>query len=217
MCDTGVGIAPELLGHVFEPFSQAPQALDRPRGGLGLGLAMVKGLVELHGGTVAVRSEGLGQGAQFAVRLPLATAPARAAEPPVRKPSRPYRVLVIEDNADAADTLRDALEIEGHAVQVAYNGPDGIALAREFHPQVVVCDIGLPGMDGYDVARAFRADDALKTACLVALSGYAQPEDLRHAAEAGFDRHVAKPPTLESLEQVFADVAPSNGVGAGTK
>jgi two-component system CheB/CheR fusion protein len=115
-------------------------------------------------------------------------------------------VLIIEDNIDAADSLREALEFSEHEVEVAYNGPAGIAKARKYKPEVVFCDIGLPGMDGFDVARAFRADDALRGTYLVALSGYAQPEDVLRASEAGFDQHLAKPPSLERLEQALAHV-----------
>jgi two-component system CheB/CheR fusion protein len=116
-------------------------------------------------------------------------------------------VLIIEDNIDAADSLREVLAFGDHVVEVAYNGPQGLARAREFKPEVVLCDIGLPGMDGFEVARAFRADEGLKGTYLVALSGYALPEDLQRAEEAGFDRHLAKPPSLEKLESVLADCA----------
>jgi two-component system CheB/CheR fusion protein len=206
--DTGVGISPEVRQRLFVPFSQAPQALDRTRGGLGLGLAMVKGLVELHRGTVEVASEGPGLGAEFTVRLPLAAAPTKA--PPVEKhPDRRFRVLVVEDNVDAADSLREALELDGHQAQVAYDGPAALAIARALRPDIVICDIGLPGMDGYEVARAFRADEVLKSSYLIALSGYARPEDLQRATEAGFDRHVAKPSSLEKLEHVLAEATVS--------
>jgi len=205
--DTGAGIAPELLPQLFEPFVQADATLDRSQGGLGLGLALVKGLVEQHGGTVAATSEGPGRGAEFTMRLPLAMAVQPAADvagAAVRKLQR--RVLIIEDNKDAADTLQEVLELDGHEVAVAYSGPEGLAKAREFHPDLVLCDIGLPGMDGYTVARLFRADEELKHAHLVALSGYALPEDLQRAAEAGFERHLAKPPTLEKIEKVVREV-----------
>jgi CheY-like chemotaxis protein len=167
----------------------------------------VRGLVELHGGSVRAHSDGLGRGAEFIVRLPLDTAPADApqAAPGAARPPR-CRVLIIEDNNDAADSLREALEFGEHQVRVAYNGPDGIATAREFLPEVVLCDMGLPGMSGYEVARAFRADAALKDVYLVALSGYALPEDLLRAREAGFARHLAKPPSLEKLRDLLAGV-----------
>jgi PAS domain S-box-containing protein len=205
--DTGVGMDQEMLARLFQPFAQADATLDRSKGGLGLGLALVKGLVELHGGTIAARSPGLGQGAEFVVRLPLALeegAVDGSARSSTLVPGGRRRVLIIEDNIDAADSLREALEFSAHEVEVAYNGPAGIAKAREYKPEVVFCDIGLPGMDGFDVARAFRADDALKGAYLVALSGYALPEDVQRASEAGFDQHLAKPPNLDILEQTLA-------------
>ena len=207
VADTGVGIDPELLPQLFEPFVQADATLDRSKGGLGLGLALVKGLVEQHGGTVAATSEGQGRGAEFTVRLPLDVAvqpEGDVAGAAVRKPQR--RVLIIEDNKDAADTLQEVLELDGHEVAVAYSGPEGLARAREFHPDLVLCDIGLPGMDGYAVARLFRADEALRHAHLVALSGYALPEDLQRAAEAGFERHIAKPPTFEKIDKVVREL-----------
>ena len=205
--DTGAGIAAELLPQLFEPFVQADATLDRSKGGLGLGLAVVRAIVELHGGSVAARSDGPGRGAEFTMRLPLdvAAEPLReAADAAVQKLQR--RVLIIEDNRDAADILQMVLEGEGHEVAVAYNGPEGIAKARQFHPDLVLCDIGLPGMDGYEVARLFRADEALKHTHLVALSGYARPEDLQRAADAGFERHLAKPATLEKIDKVLREV-----------
>jgi PAS domain S-box-containing protein len=203
--DTGVGVSQEVLPRLFEPFTQAGNTLDRTRGGLGLGLALVKGLVELHGGRVEANSKGLGTGAEFAIWLPLVQPPARPkpAAAAGRAATR-HRILVIEDNVDAADSLREVLELGGHEVAVAYDGVEGIKKAREFRPEVVLCDIGLPGVNGFEVARAFRADEALKSMFLVALSGYALPEDLQRAAEAGFDQHLAKPPSLEKLEQILA-------------
>jgi two-component system CheB/CheR fusion protein len=202
--DTGVGMTPDTLAGLFQPFMQADKTLDRTKGGLGLGLALVKGLVELHGGEVTAHSEGLGKGAEFTVRLPLDSQPdagLRLATPVAPRSRR--RVLVIEDNIDAADSLREVLEFGDHDVAVAYNGPEGLSKAREFQPEVVLCDIGLPGMDGFEVARAFRKDDALKGAFLVALSGYAQPDDVQRAQEAGFEQHLAKPPSLEKLEALL--------------
>jgi PAS domain S-box-containing protein len=204
--DTGVGIEPAMLSRLFQPFMQADATLDRSKGGLGLGLALVKGLVELHGGQVCANSDGPGKGAEFIVELPLDETAAAAASPTaVGAEGRHRRVLIIEDNRDAADSLREVLEFGAHVVEVAYNGPDGLHRAREFQPEIVLCDIGLPGMDGYAVARAFRADEALKDAFLVALSGYALPDDLQRAAEAGFERHLAKPSSLEKLEELLAD------------
>jgi two-component system CheB/CheR fusion protein len=204
VADTGIGMAPEMLAQLFQPFSQADETLDRSKGGLGLGLALVKGLVELHGGQVRAHSEGLGKGSEFVVELPLEEArPAEAApaRPGVRRAGR--RVLIIEDNVDAAESLSEVLAFGEHEVEIAYNGPEGLAKAREFHPEVVLCDIGLPGMNGYEVARAFRGDETLRGAHLIALSGYALPDDLQRAAEAGFERHLAKPPTLDKLEEAL--------------
>jgi PAS domain S-box-containing protein len=207
--DDGVGMSAETIGRLFQPFMQAEQTLDRSKGGLGLGLALVKGLVELHGGAISARSEGLGKGAEFVVCLPLCEgsapelAPRHAPEPRARR-----RILVIEDNPDAADSLREALEVSRHEVVVAHDGPEGLEKARELRPDVVLCDIGLPGMDGYEVARAFRREPPLASISLVALSGYALPADLRRAADAGFQRHLAKPPSLEKLEEILDELQP---------
>ncbi|BDG04169.1 hybrid sensor histidine kinase/response regulator [Anaeromyxobacter oryzae] len=203
--DTGVGVAHELRERLFEPFSQGPQPLDRTRGGLGLGLATAKGLVELHGGTVSMHSEGPGHGAEFTIRLPTVDPPTGSLGEHVPGPPHRRRVLVIDDNEDGASTLKEVLELSGHEVRVAVDGPSGIALAHAFDPDVVLCDIGLPGMDGYDVARALRADDTTRRAYLIALSGYALPDDLRRARDAGFDRHQAKPPTIESLDRLLEE------------
>jgi len=204
MRDNGIGMAPAILARLFEPFSQADETLDRSKGGLGLGLALVKGLVELHGGEVSAYSEGLGKGSELVVKLPLAETQS-AVEPHEPEHGGWRRVLIIEDNVDSADSLGEALGFSNHEVAVAYSGPEGLDKARTFHPDVVLCDIGLPGMDGYAVARAFRADEALKGAHLVALTGYASPEDRRRAEEAGFERHLAKPASLVQLEQVLAE------------
>jgi two-component system CheB/CheR fusion protein len=206
IADTGVGMAPEMLSRLFQPFSQADSTLDRSKGGLGLGLALAKGLAKLHGGDVTANSAGLGQGAEFVVRLPLAMEKPATPQPGASATKSHRRVLVIEDNLDAADSLRDVLAFGEHEIEVAYNGPDGIAKARKFRPEVVLCDIGLPGMDGYEVARTFRADATLKGAFLVALTGYALPEDLERAQAAGFARHIAKPPSLEKLEEIIDEV-----------
>ena len=206
IANTGVGISPELLPRLFQPFAQADDTMDRSKGGLGLGLALVKGLVELHGGDISAHSEGIGKGAEFIVRLPLDGESVTHTPTPVDLSHRNRRVLVIEDQADGAQSLREALELCGHLVEVAENGPAGLTRARAFRPEVVLCDIGLPGMDGYQVARAFRADEALKDVFLVALSGYARPDDLLRAAEAGFDQHLAKPPHLDRLEELLSSL-----------
>ncbi len=204
--DTGRGIPPELLPHLFEPFVQARSSLDRKKGGLGLGLAVAKGLVELHGGTICAASGGENQGASFTVALPLdVAAPTEAGAPSASEATCGRRVLVVEDNRDAAEMLRDLLELEGHLVELAFDGQAALAKARTFHPDVVVCDIGLPEMNGFEVARALRAEPGPSRPTLVALSGYAQPEDVARGREAGFDAHLAKPPSIEALSHLLAD------------
>ena len=203
--DTGAGIDSALIERLFEPFMQGDNTLDRNRGGLGLGLALVKGLVALHGGEVSVESAGRDQGAEFTVFLPLQPgleAEAPTSRTPLPQPGR--RVLIVDDDRDVADGLRAVLEIHAHQVAVARNGPDALSAARLFRPDVVFCDIGLPGMNGYEVARAFRADGAFRSTLLVALSGYAQAEDLAKASAAGFDQHLAKPPNLDKVKRICA-------------
>jgi two-component system CheB/CheR fusion protein len=205
--DTGMGMCAETLTRLFQPFVQANQTLDRSSGGLGLGLALVKGLVEMHGGTVSARSEGRGRGSVLDLRLPRVT---RAAAPVVVEKAGLTRVgrrriLVIEDNAEAAESLRLMLALEGHAIAVAHSGAAGIERARTFRPDVVLCDIGLPGLDGYQVAKALRADGRRRPPVLVALTGYALPEDVERARRVGFDRHLAKPPSVEALWKVLAE------------
>ncbi len=202
--DDGAGMEPDTIERMFEPFTQADRTLARSKGGLGLGLSLVRGLVVLHGGTVTARSEGLGRGAEFVVRVPLA-APTAGAEPPRGGAAPPAQrsILVIEDNEDGAQSLADVLELQGHRVHIAADGRAGIALARELRPDVVLCDIGLPDLDGYAVARALRSEGALGTTRLVAISGYAQPQDRQRAREAGFDAHLAKPPDVAALLRVL--------------
>jgi PAS domain S-box-containing protein len=205
--DTGIGIEPEMVPRVFETFSQADRTLHRSPGGLGLGLALVKGLIELHGGRVSAHSEGLGRGAEFTFSLPLAlqmaAGPARPprAAPEIDPPN--LRILVVDDNHDAALSLRDLLELQSYRVEVTHSGPTGVAAARQFHPNVVLCDIGLPGMDGYAVAGALRQDPATASVRLIAVSGYGQEEDLRRSQEAGFDAHFTKPLDLDALQRLL--------------
>jgi CheY-like chemotaxis protein len=201
--DDGLGITADLLPRLFEPFMQAEGGLARTKGGLGLGLALVKGLVELSGGSVRARSEGVNQGAEFVLTFPLVPAPDRSLPAPPTLGTSPGRagvqVLVIEDNLDAAHSVADVLTLEGHRVHVATSGTSGIAKARELKPAVILCDIGLPDVDGYEVARTIRADEALRSTRLIAVSGYAQPEDRQRAARAGFDMHIPKPPSMDVL------------------
>ena len=208
--DTGAGIAPEVLGQLFEPFAQGPQSLARSAGGLGLGLATVKGLVELHGGTVGIASAGQGRGTEVTVRIPRASAPRSRAGAHAAPVGAHRRVLVIDDNDDAAASLRDVLETSGHDVLTAHDATAGLAAARAFRPEVVICDIGLPGIDGYAVARTLRDDPELRGAFLIALSGYARAEDVQRSRDAGFDRHVAKPPDIARLQALLAE-APHAG------
>jgi PAS domain S-box-containing protein len=205
--DTGIGIEPEMMERLFETFSQADHSLDRTRGGLGLGLALVKGLIDLHSGRVQAVSSGLGQGARFTIRLPLAEAPQPAAEPePAATSSRPLRILIIEDHRDAAESLQILLQLFGHEVDIALDGPSGLAAVRRFRPDVVLCDIGLPGgMDGYAVARELRADPGLAGLRLFALTGYGQEEDQARAREAGFDLHLTKPVDPAALRRLLAE------------
>jgi PAS domain S-box-containing protein len=193
--DTGVGLPADLLPRLFEPFSQAERTPDRPGGGLGLGLSVVKGLVELHGGEVSAASEGPGRGAEFTVRLPLEPEPAALSAPPAPPAAAggALRVLVIEDHRDAADSLRMLLEMLGHQTRVAYTGPEGVREAVDWGPDVVISDIGLPGMDGYGVARELRLNPVTARLRLLALTGYGSEDDRRRAEAAGFDRHLTKP------------------------
>jgi CheY-like chemotaxis protein len=202
--DTGCGIAPEVLPQLFEPFVQARSPLDRKKGGLGLGLAVAKGLVELHGGTIRAESGGAEQGATLTIALPLDTTSSIDAGAPGASSVSVRRVLVVEDNVDAAETLRDLLLLEGHQVELAHDGRAALAKARTFQPDAVVCDIGLPEMNGYEVARALRSEAGPSRPTLVALSGYAQPEDIARGRKAGFDAHLAKPPSLEALILLLA-------------
>jgi CheY-like chemotaxis protein len=201
--DTGVGIAPDLLPSIFDPFTQAKQTLARSEGGLGLGLALVKGLTELHGGRVAVTSAP-GSGTAFTVQLPTAQASAsvRGASGP-GPARRTYRVLVVDDNVDAADSLAELVRLLGHDAEVAHDGPSAVAAVEASRPDLVLCDLGLPGMDGYEVAKVLRAKLEGEVQ-LVAVSGYAQPEDVRRSADAGFDAHIAKPPDPQRIERLFA-------------
>jgi len=201
--DSGAGIAPEFLATLFAPFSQPEASVGR--GGLGLGLAVVKGLVELHGGTVEVHSAGAGQGAEFVVRLPLdmAGATERPSAAATRPPSK-RRILVVEDNEDAAESLALVLQMASQEVAVAHTGEEGLDMARALRPDVVLSDVGLGGgMSGYDVARALRATPELAAARLVAVTGYGQEEDRRRALEAGFHEHLVKPFDIDTLLAVL--------------
>lgn len=209
--DDGIGMSEELRARLFQPFSQGQSGLDRRNSGLGLGLALVRALVGQHGGSVSAYSEGEGRGSRFRVRLPVEPAGGAApgkGEPARRHSGSGYRILVIDDNLDAARSLATLLSLAGHIPEVSHSGPDGLRRARETKPDLVLCDIGLPEMDGYEVARRFREAEATRSIPLVALTGYAMAEDRHRAYEAGFDRHEAKPFNLERLDRLLADLCP---------
>jgi PAS domain S-box-containing protein len=208
--DNGIGISADLLPRVFDLFTQGERALDRAEGGLGIGLSLVRQLVAKHGGNVDAYSSGQGQGSEFVVRLPAlpqstavgaSMAPDSAAAGPKR-----WRVLVVDDNADSADTMAMLLRIWGHEVDVASDGDSALASAAQHHPNVVLLDIGLPGMTGYEVAQRLREIPGMGDAVLVAMTGYGQEEDRRRSREAGFARHLVKPVAPDALQKVFADL-----------
>ncbi len=215
--DTGIGIPAEFLPHVFELFTQADRSLDRTRGGLGIGLALVRKLVEMHGGGVEARSEGSGKGSEFTVRLP--SLPRSADERPApcassQVPGRTVRVLVVDDSLDVAESLRILLQLSGHDVHVVHDGPAALALTRTYQPDVILLDIGLPGMNGYDVARHISREHASKRPLVVAMSGYGKDDDKRLADEAGCDFHITKPLDLSRLQALIDSALPAVGISS---
>jgi signal transduction histidine kinase len=209
--DQGAGIEPEFLPHIFDLFAQGDQSLDRSQGGLGIGLTLVKHLVELHGGQVRAASEGLGKGACVTVTLPARIASAAPASPaPVaarqaKAAGRPSRILVVDDLVASAETLMTLLEMEGFEVRVANEGHEALAIAREFRPEVVLLDIGLPGMNGFEVAHGLRNQPESQGALLIALTGYGEAESRNRSAQAGFDFHMVKPADVNLLLSMLAD------------
>ncbi len=209
--DNGIGIPPNLLPEVFDLFAQSERLPDRASGGLGIGLTLVKAIALMHGGSVDARSKGPGQGSVFTVRLPAVDAATDArtegttGTEPAPKAGAPQRILVVDDNQDAAMALAQLLEIAGHSVHAVYDGPSALEAAAAFRPDTVLLDIGLPGLDGYEVARRLRADPALQDVLLIAISGYCQAEDRRRSRKAGFDHHVAKPTDHRELLALIAD------------
>jgi PAS domain S-box-containing protein len=204
--DTGLGIPSDALGEVFGMFAQVNRTLDRAQGGLGIGLALARRLVEMHGGSIEAASEGLGRGSVFTVRLPLSVdAPARSADEvlPV-PPSAPRRVLVVDDNQDAATTLAMMLELEGHRAQAAFSGADGLRIASVDRPEIAFLDLGMPGMDGFELARRLRALPEGESMLIVAVSGWGGENDKRQSAEAGFDLHLTKPVSVEAVQTAIA-------------
>jgi PAS domain S-box-containing protein len=218
--DTGIGIAPEYMPRLFEMFSQVMPALERTQGGLGIGLSLVRRLIELHGGSITAHSKGLGKGSEFRVRLPLAARPATlvASPPAAPAPSNgdatrgaSARVLVVDDNEDAAKSASILLVTLGHAVQTACDGAHALQVAEEFRPDVVLLDIGLPDFNGYEVARRLRQQPWGQSMALIALTGWGQEEDKRLALEAGFDHHLTKPVEVSELQRlIFASAAASH-------
>ena len=217
--DTGLGISRDMLTRIFEPFTQVESSRKRSEGGLGLGLPLVRSLVELHGGTVEAHSEGRGLGSEFVVRLPRLgseialpiPAGPDADDDTVFENEAPLRILVVEDNHDGRESLRDLLEIWGHEVEVAENGPDGVKQALGSQPDVALIDIGLPGLDGNEVAQRIRAALDGDRMALVAMTGYGQPEDRRRALQAGFDAYLVKPVDPDDLSRTLRDLTAGGG------
>jgi CheY-like chemotaxis protein len=212
--DTGIGIAPEIRPRLFEIFSQAAPALERSQGGLGIGLSLVKGLVELHGGRVEVHSDGPGRGSEFVVRLPVApAAPAPGPHPPGAdgEPHRApkCRILVVDDNRDGADSLTLMLQALGHEVGTAYDGEEAVTAAGAFRPEVVLLDLGMPKLNGYDTCRRLREQPWGRGMVLLALTGWGQEEDRRRTEEAGFDHHLVKPVDPAALLKLLTDLQPA--------
>ena len=205
--DNGAGISPEILPHVFELFTQERQELDRSQGGLGLGLAIVRGLVQAHGGSVTAQSAGKGHGSVFSVRLPAraTTKPASAApaEPVEDSPRQGRHVLIVDDNPDAADLLADSLRTLGHVVEVAVDGPSALDAVRMFRPRVALVDLGLPVMDGFELAQRLKADPRLDGLILIAVTGYGQDVDRRRSRDAGFDGHLVKPVDVDVVDEMI--------------
>ncbi len=201
--DSGIGIPAEMLPRIFDLFTQVDHALDRSQGGLGIGLTLVRRLVELHGGTVSVRSDGAGRGSEFTVELPLNTgAVALASRPPSQAPSS-RKILVVDDQVDAASILARLLRARGHQARYAGDGVSALEAIEADRPDVILLDIGLPGMNGYEIARRIRAEEGTNPVLLIALTGYGQTEDIRLALAAGFDHHLVKPTDLEAIEALF--------------
>jgi len=218
--DSGIGISAAALPKIFTMFSRAAEARAADVGGLGIGLALARQLAELHGGSLTAASDGPGKGSTFTLRLPrvvaAATVPRAVPAPEAPGPAPralvpPRRVLVVDDNVDAARTLAELIALDGHEAHLAHDGPSAVESARRLRPDVVLLDIGLPGFSGLEVARRLREDPALAGLLLVALSGWVQPEDLVRSREAGFDHHLAKPVDVANLERLLASTA-----GAGT-
>ncbi len=205
--DSGIGIKKEMLSRLFQPFVQADESLDRGSGGLGLGLSITKGIVELHGGSITAYSEGLGRGCEFVMRLPIsATEQTDEESDTYACPKKPLKLLVIEDNRDFAEMLCTMLRQTGHEAFLAFSGPEGLGMAKELKPDAVFCDIGLPDMNGYEVARRLRENRYTKHLKLIALTGYAAPQDIDNCRQSGFDLHIAKSASIDALNRVLGQL-----------
>ncbi len=206
--DNGCGIAPEALPRIFDIFTQEGRSIDHAQGGLGIGLTVVRSLVELHGGSVEAASPGLGQGTEISVVIPLMTDPPLMIPTGVgvraEAPGVSLRIVLIDDNVDANDSLNAVLSVMGHEVSTAFDGTTGYELIRDARPQLVLCDIGLPGMDGYQVITKLRATLEAPMPVMIALTGYGQPEDQARALAAGFDHHLTKPVDVEEMLRLIA-------------
>ena len=200
-----------MLDRVFEMFTQVNRTLDRSQGGLGIGLALVRNLIELHGGTVTAYSEGADRGSVFTIRLPLAMTEAADERPATGDGvetgfTRRMRILVVDDNVDAADTLAMMLNERGHLTRVVYNGEDALKTAADFRPEAIFCDIGMAGIDGTEVAARLREDARFATTVMVAITGWGAEEDIRRTQESGFDFHLTKPASSESVQRILARI-----------
>lgn len=210
--DNGMGIPTEMQRHVFELFAQVDRSIDRSQGGLGIGLTLVRSLVELHGGRVSMKSEGLGHGSEFRLHLPLFSSDSSLAEDdpgivlPCNPSATPLKILVVDDNADGASTLATMMRAMGHQVQIALDGITGVVASESFHPDLVFLDIGLPGMNGFRVAELIRANPNLEGTLLVALTGYGDEQDRKRSLEAGFDLHLVKPLEMAALHDIFSSL-----------
>jgi CheY-like chemotaxis protein/two-component sensor histidine kinase len=207
--DNGVGIEPAMMATIFEPFRQVPQTLERSQGGLGIGLTLARRLVDMHGGSLTARSGGAGKGSEFTVRLPLIRTPPPPSSKPPQRPAaglggKTKRVLVVDDNQDSATSLATLLRMGGAETHLAHDGEEAVSAAESFRPEVVLLDIGLPKINGYDVCRQIRATDWGKDVLLVALTGWGQDADRRQAREAGFDHHMVKPVDYTALSEVLS-------------
>jgi CheY-like chemotaxis protein len=209
--DSGIGIAPDRLDSVFEMFSQEEAALSRARGGIGIGLALTRKIVEMHGGKIQAMSEGPGRGSEFEIRLPVAAEIAPAVEEAELSTEETVtaslRILIADDNTDAADTLSTLLEVMGHSVLYVHDGESAVRAAADFDPQLVLLDIGMPKLNGYEACQRIRTSRGGEARVLAALTGWGQAHDVKAAAEAGFDRHVTKPIDMGALSQLIRRAA----------